>query len=99
VSIGFRDRPGGHTNPVAQRYPEGWSEIDGALERTFVLRDFREAIAFVNQVAELAEEANHHPDISVHGYRNVTLRYWTHTKGGITENDVTQAQRVNELAR
>ena len=46
--------------------PEGWSEIDGALEREFEFSDFRHALAFVNRVAELAETADHHPDISVH---------------------------------
>ena len=45
--------------------PEGWSEVDGALQREFRFADFAEAIAFVNRVAELAETENHHPDIDV----------------------------------
>ncbi len=66
--------------------PEGWSEIDGALEREFVFDGFREAIAFVNRVAELAEAENHHPDIAV-SYRRVTLRWSTHSAEAITERD------------
>src|SRR5438046_10455176 len=50
-----------------------WREIDGALERTFELPSFAEAIAFVNRVAELAEAAHHHPDLAV-SYRRVTHR-------------------------
>jgi 4a-hydroxytetrahydrobiopterin dehydratase len=76
--------------------PSGWEEADGALQRTFELPSFREAIAFVNRVAELAEEENHHPDIAV-SYRKVTLRWTTHSEGGITERDRELAQRSADL--
>ena len=65
---------------------EGWLEVDGALERTFELPSFPEAIAFVNRVAELAEAENHHPDIAI-SYKKVTLRWTTHSEGGITDRD------------
>ena len=65
---------------------EGWDEVDGALERTFELGSFAEAIAFVDHVAALAERENHHPHIAV-DYRKVTLRWWTHSAGGITDRD------------
>jgi 4a-hydroxytetrahydrobiopterin dehydratase len=74
-----------------------WIDSDGALERTFELPSFREAIAFVNRVADLAEEANHHPDIAV-SYRKVTLRWTTHSAGGITERDYELAARTDALA-
>ena len=77
--------------------PEGWAEVDGALERTFELATFPDAIAFVGRVAELAEAENHHPDIRI-DYRRVTLRWWTHTAGGITDRDVELAGRSGELA-
>lgn len=77
--------------------PEGWAEVDGALERTFELDTFPAAIAFVNRVAELAEAENHHPDIRI-DYRRVTLRWWTHTAGGVTERDVELARKSAELA-
>ena len=73
-----------------------WSEVDGALERTFELPSFQEAIAFVNRVAELAEAENHHPDIAV-SYRKVTLRWTTHSAGGITDRDRELAQRSDAL--
>ncbi|MBI4172409.1 MAG: 4a-hydroxytetrahydrobiopterin dehydratase [Actinobacteria bacterium] len=76
--------------------PEGWSEIDGALEREFEFSDFRHALAFVNRVAELAETADHHPDISVH-YKRVTLRWSTHSAGGITDRDLELAAKTTEL--
>jgi len=77
--------------------PTGWTEVDGALECTFELPSFPEAIAFVNRVADLAEAADHHPDIAIH-YRRVTLRWWTHTAGGITDRDRELAAASSALA-
>ena len=74
-----------------------WIEKDGALERTFELPSFPEAIAFVTRVAELAERENHHPDISV-SYKKVTLRWTTHSEGGITERDHALAEQTDGLA-
>ena len=74
-----------------------WSEVNGALERTFELNSFGEAIAFVNRVAALAETENHHPDIAI-AYRKVTLRWTTHSTGGVTERDGELAARSDELA-
>ena len=76
--------------------PEGWSEVDGALERTFELEDFKTALGFVNRVGELAESENHHPDITIQ-YNRVTLRWWTHTAGGITDRDVELARLSGAL--
>ena len=77
---------------------EDWREADGALERTYELGSFEEAIAFVNRVAALAEANNHHPDIAI-AYRKVTLRWTTHSAGGITDRDRELAGRSDELAR
>jgi len=77
--------------------PDGWREIDGALEREFVLADFAEALAFVNRVGELAESENHHPDIAVH-WNRVTLRWWTHVQNAVTARDAELAAKTNELA-
>lgn len=73
-----------------------WREVDGALERVFELGSFAEAIAFVNRVAELAEAENHHPDIAV-SYRRVTLRWTTHSAGGITDDDRRLAAATDGL--
>jgi 4a-hydroxytetrahydrobiopterin dehydratase len=77
--------------------PEGWAEVDGALEREFRFRDFAEALAFVNRVGELAERENHHPDIAIH-WNTVTLRWWTHVRDAITDRDAELASRSAELA-
>ncbi len=77
--------------------PDGWSEVEGALERTFQLESFVQALAFVNRVGELAEAENHHPDIAIH-YNRVTLRWWTHTAGGITDRDRDLAEKTSGLA-
>ncbi len=55
------------------------------------------ALAFVNRVGELAETEDHHPEIHI-DYSKVTLRWWTHTAGGITDRDVELAGRSDELA-
>ena len=74
-----------------------WPVVDGALERTFELPSFPDAIAFVNRVAELAQAENHHPDVSI-SYKKVTLRWTTHSEGGITDRDHELAERSAALA-
>ncbi len=76
--------------------PEHWSEVDGQLVRELELGTFREAIAFVDRLADLAEAENHHPDIEIH-YRKVTVRWWTHTAGGVTDRDHELAGKTNDL--
>jgi 4a-hydroxytetrahydrobiopterin dehydratase len=73
-----------------------WIDSEGALERTIKFPSFREAIAFLNRVADLAEAENHHPDMAV-SYRTVTLRWTTHSEGGITDRDRELAARTDEL--
>jgi 4a-hydroxytetrahydrobiopterin dehydratase len=76
--------------------PTDWHEVDGALQRTFELDTFPAALDFVNRVGALAEEEDHHPDIAI-SYREVTLRWWTHTAGGITDRDRELAAKTDEL--
>jgi 4a-hydroxytetrahydrobiopterin dehydratase len=91
-----RARPSiGDTGGVGET--DGWNESEGALERTFTFQNFREALDFVNRVGELAEAENHHPDIAV-SYNRVTLRWWTHTAGGITDRDRDLAEKTSGLA-
>ena len=75
----------------------GWDVVDGALQREFELPSFAGAIAFVNEVAKLAEAENHHPDIAI-SYKKVTLRWTTHSEGGITERDRDLAARSAKLS-
>jgi 4a-hydroxytetrahydrobiopterin dehydratase len=77
--------------------PEGWEEVEGALQREFSFESFPAAIAFVDRVAELAEDENHHPDIAV-SYRRVTLRWRTHSAGAVTDRDRQLAAASAALA-
>ena len=74
-----------------------WQEQDDALVREFELPSFSAAIEFVDRLAELAESENHHPDIDIR-YRRVTVRWTTHSDGGITQLDRELAERTSALA-
>jgi 4a-hydroxytetrahydrobiopterin dehydratase len=74
-----------------------WRVESGELVRTFQFSDFRAAMAFVNRVADLAEEAGHHPDIDIR-YNKVRLALVTHDAGGITAKDFDLAGAANKLA-
>ncbi len=79
--------------------PEWRLEISregGRIVRHWTFADFVQAMIFVNRVAELAEEAGHHPDIDMR-YSRVTLGLVTHDAGGITERDLNMARRLNEV--
>ena len=85
---------------VKQLLPQvpGWELEEGKLVRRFKFQNFKEAIAFVNKVADLAEAENHHPNISIFGYRNVKLTFYTHAINGLSENDFIMSAKVNKIA-
>ncbi|MEX2219750.1 MAG: 4a-hydroxytetrahydrobiopterin dehydratase [Phycisphaerales bacterium] len=74
-----------------------WAELNGAIQRTFSLKDFRESMALVNRVAEAAEAMQHHPDILIR-YNKVTFTLSTHDAAGITEKDFDLARKIDALA-
>jgi 4a-hydroxytetrahydrobiopterin dehydratase len=74
----------------------GWNRDGDSLVRTFGFADFGHAMEFVNLVAEMAQAANHHPDIDIR-YNKVTLRLSTHSAGGLTTHDVELAQGIDGL--
>ncbi|MDP9389075.1 MAG: 4a-hydroxytetrahydrobiopterin dehydratase [Actinomycetota bacterium] len=74
----------------------GWERRGEALARVVVRDDFADAMRFVNDVAALAEGANHHPDISI-SWNRVELVLSTHSAGGVTQADVDLARAVNGL--
>jgi 4a-hydroxytetrahydrobiopterin dehydratase len=74
-----------------------WRQEGEALVRDLKFEDFADAMAYVNRVADLAEEVNHHPDILVHGWNNVRLTLTTHSAGKLTENDREMARRIDDL--
>jgi 4a-hydroxytetrahydrobiopterin dehydratase len=79
-----------------KRIPE-WELEKKHIERTFEFDDFADAIDFVNAVAELADEEEHHPDIDIR-YNKVKLVLSTHSKGGLTELDFALAERIDTLS-
>jgi 4a-hydroxytetrahydrobiopterin dehydratase len=83
---------------IEERIANGeWRREGEAIVREYKLADFAAAIAFVNWVAEVAERANHHPDILVHGWNRVRLELSTHSQGGLTEADFALAAEIDEL--
>ncbi len=75
----------------------GWTREGNAIVREWALADFAAALAFVNRVAALAEVANHHPDILLHGWNRVRLELSTHSQGGLTEADFALAREIDGL--
>jgi uncharacterized protein len=71
----------------------GWNLNGGEIKKKYEFSSFSEAIQFVNRVADLAERADHHPDILIN-YRKVTLTLSTHSEGGITQKDFNLAEQV-----
>jgi 4a-hydroxytetrahydrobiopterin dehydratase len=75
-----------------------WQRDGQAIAREWAFADFGQAIAFVNRVADVAETANHHPDIYLHGWNKVRLELSTHSEGGLTQADFDMAARIDALA-
>lgn len=73
-----------------------WSGDAGAITRTAELPSFPAAITVVDQVAAVAEQLNHHPDIDIR-WRTLTFRCSTHSAGGVTDMDVTLAKRIDAI--
>jgi 4a-hydroxytetrahydrobiopterin dehydratase len=78
---------------------EGWQVVADStrIRRTWTARNFMAAIDFFNRVAALAEQEGHHPDLHLEGYRNVTIEFWTHAIGGLSENDFILAAKINQI--
>jgi 4a-hydroxytetrahydrobiopterin dehydratase len=75
-----------------------WTREGEMIVRSWKFDGFAAALAFVNRVAEAAEEANHHPDILLHGWNNVKLSLTNHSAGGLTAVDFEMAGRFDDLA-
>jgi 4a-hydroxytetrahydrobiopterin dehydratase len=74
-----------------------WRREGDEIVRDWTFADFAAAMAFVNRVADAAEEANHHPDILLHGWNKVRLSLTNHSEGGLTEPDFAMAARFDGL--
>lgn len=88
------------TEEIEKLLPQirGWKVIEGKiLRRDFSFTNFKEAIAFVQSVADAAESEGHHPDILVHGWNKVRLELSTRAIGGLSENDFILAAKIDNF--
>lgn len=83
------------SNKVTQ-LKKGWKLHEGFLEKTFYFKNFPEALAFVNKIGDLAENANHHPDIRL-TYNQVKIELCTHDVKAITNKDFLLAARIDKI--
>ncbi len=67
------------------------------ISRELKFKDFVSAVAFINELAKLAESEGHHPDIHLTGWNNVRVELWTHAIGGLSENDFIVAAKANQI--
>ena len=78
---------------------DGWQVLnEHHLEKEFIFKNFREALAFTNKVGELAEANKHHPDISL-AWGRVKITLWTHKIDGLSESDFILAAKIDQLKR
>ena len=76
----------------------GWEREGAAIAKEYKFDSFRDAIAFVNRIADIADAADHHPEMT-NVYNRVQVKYWTHTEGGVTGKDVDAARQVEAAAK
>jgi 4a-hydroxytetrahydrobiopterin dehydratase len=74
-----------------------WRRAGQQILAELECQDFAAAIALVNRIAEAAEQADHHPDILIHGYRRLTITLTTHAAGGLTQRDFALARAIDAL--
>lgn len=74
-----------------------WKKEDGFLQKNYKFDNFTKAIAFINKIAVVAEEMNHHPDILLHSYNQVLVKTMTHDVGEITDKDYTLSKKIDAL--
>lgn len=77
---------------------QGWKLIDGSLEKTYTFANFHETMAFVNALAWVAHQEDHHPDLAL-GYSRCNVRFNTHDVGGISVSDFFCAAAVDALLK
>ena len=85
---------------VALEELPGW-QLDPAtrtLRKTYTRTNFLDAVAFIQQAAEIAEQQDHHPDIFLHKYKHLDFTLTTHSAGGITQNDLDLAKALDKAA-
>jgi 4a-hydroxytetrahydrobiopterin dehydratase len=88
------------TKQQARKYLEqvkSWKLVGNKIEREFKFKNFLQAMKFVNNVAQLAEDEGHHPDILLYSWNHVKLTTYTHAIGGLSENDFILAAKIDKI--
>jgi 4a-hydroxytetrahydrobiopterin dehydratase len=74
-----------------------WDVLDEIkIRKQFIFKDFKHSIHFINKVAAIAESKNHHPDLHIF-YNKVIIELWTHSVGGVTNNDIELASEIEKI--
>lgn len=68
-----------------------------SIVKNFEFEDFKEAVNFINKVAEIAEQENHHPDIKLYDYNNLEIKQTTHSVDGLTKKDFDVAAEIDKI--
>ena len=76
-----------------------WRKENESLTKEFSFKNFVDAIAFVNEIGDVAEELGHHPNILIHSFNKVKIMLYTHSENKITEKDQHLAARIDLLRR
>ncbi len=86
------------TARLLEELGNGWSVFENRLRKSYTFSNFATALAFVNKLGAIADEQDHHPDVSIH-WGDLTLTLWTHAAGGVTRRDLRLARALEDLAR
>ena len=86
VSEQIKEHPGWEVTHNNERIAKQWTA-----------KNFMAGLEFFKQIAQLAEDEGHHPDLHLVGYRHVTIEIWTHAIGGLSENDFILAAKIDQL--
>ena len=77
----------------------GWELQDRTLVKTFDVTSFSHGVVLFGAIAQVAEAADHHPDLNLHGYNKLTVTLSTHSEGGVTIKDVHLAEQIEAIPR
>lgn len=77
----------------------GWiiGQDGKSIERAFALKNFVACVNFINKIKDIAEDEMHHPDLHLTGFKNLRVVLYTHALGGVTENDLIVAAKINQV--
>jgi 4a-hydroxytetrahydrobiopterin dehydratase len=76
---------------------QGWTLVNDMIEKNYKFANFRQAVEFINKVADIAEAENHHPDLLLWNWNNVKLTITTHAIRGLSEHDFILASKIDEV--